>query len=158
MLERKLQSPSNIWKKDYISTQRVRNSCWNHKTVSTILTRMQQLKAKLKEVNILAAMLSTHNGKHEKASPGAEAFFPIFLESYQVRQILEFTSTSTGRPMSRSTTCAPSFSISRILWYALLLEITISSLKFRVLTIMTLLGQKGSQESFRFVSKSTGTG
>lgn len=117
------------------------------------LTRMQQLKAKLKEVKILAAMLSTHKGKHEKASSGAEAFFPIFLLSYQVRQTEEVTITSTGRSISRSTTCAPSCSISRILWYVLLLEIIISSLKFRVFTIMTVSWPNGLQERLCFDSK-----
>ncbi|GER50993.1 apoptosis-stimulating of p53 protein 1, partial [Striga asiatica] len=122
MLHKKFKSPSNICKE-----------------------KMQQLKAKLKEVKILAAMLSTHKGKHENASSEAEAFLPIFLQSYQERQTAELTIMSTGKTTSRSTTCAPSCSISRILWYVLLLEIIISSLKFR----------RGLQDKFCFDSKPT---
>lgn len=141
------------WQKNqYLRGKASRTKSYNLK-IQQQLTRMQQLKAKLKEVKILAAMLSTHKGKHEKASSGAEAFFPIFLLSYQVRQTEEVTIKSTGRPISRSTTCAPSCSISRILWYVLLLEIIISSLKFRVFTIMTVSWPNGLQERLCFDSK-----
>lgn len=102
---------------------------------------MQPLKVKLSDVRTFAAIFSTHKGKDEEASFGAVAFLPMFLQSYHTRQTAALTITSTRRFRSRSTTCVPSFSIARILWYVLLLEIIISLSTLCVFTIMIASGK-----------------
>lgn len=107
-----------------------------------IITRMQLLKAKLSDVKIFAAMFSIHEDNEEPPSEEL-VFLLMFLLSYNTKQTAALTITSTGRFRSLSTTCTPSFSIARILWYVVLLDIIIPVSAFWVFTMMMASGNAG---------------